>query len=200
MLQYSAEEQKQIQEHNKGKGSSSQNVLRNIDQPDESDEFPRWYTDVIISRSNHYELLMLQSQSLALQHKKEVVTPTPSGCSVSDVIKLLKNNKGVKQQIQQISFNINAYNNRQTVAGNPSFVAMQRNDGDQGRKAGYRLSNNLKMSDVSMSNSYFASHDQNSYNLYCINIRALNRLTYPELAVRKLSKFDDLFQIEEGNR
>lgn len=153
----------------------------------------------MISRSNQYELLMLQSsQSLALQNKKEVLTATPSGCSVSDVIKLLKSNKAIKHQIQQITFNINAYNNRQTVAGNPGFVSMQRNDGDQGRKGGYRLSNNLKISEIST--SYYGSNDPNSYSLYCINIRALNQLTYPELAVRKLSKFDDLYQIEDGNR
>jgi hypothetical protein len=60
-LQYTSEEQKQIQAHNKGRGSSSVNQTRDIDQPEEDEEFPKWGVEVLLSKSNVYELLMLQN-------------------------------------------------------------------------------------------------------------------------------------------
>lgn len=58
LLQYTSEEQKQIAAHNKGRGSSAQNIIRNIDQPDEGEESSKWHVDVLLSRSNSYELSM----------------------------------------------------------------------------------------------------------------------------------------------
>lgn len=111
LLQYTSEEQKQINKHNKGNGSSSQIIQRNIDAPDIGDRYSRWYTDVIISRSNQYE--MLEYQQIQDDKVKEItMSSNPIGCSVSDVIKLFKSNKAIKEQLQQINFNINSYNNR----------------------------------------------------------------------------------------
>jgi|DEB0MinimDraft_12_1074336.scaffolds.fasta_scaffold168867_1 hypothetical protein len=45
-----------------------------------------------------------------------------------------------------------------------------------------------------------SASEEVQYHLYCINIRALNRMTYPALAIRQLSNLDNLLWVEESNR
>ena len=55
MLQYTSEEQRQIRTNNKG--GSTNNVTRDIDQEE------IWHVDVLISKTNMYELTMRKGQS-----------------------------------------------------------------------------------------------------------------------------------------
>lgn len=53
LLQYSQEEQRQIAAHNKGKGGSGANTLRNVDAE------PQWHANFQIKRNNQvYETTM----------------------------------------------------------------------------------------------------------------------------------------------
>jgi hypothetical protein len=60
---------------------------------------------------------------------------------------------------------------------------------------------NLPASDsFNNSNSFYGNQDQTQFNLYCINIRAVNKECYPALAIRKLANTDNLLYIDEQNK
>lgn len=58
LLQYSQEEQRQIAAHNKGKGGTGNNILRNVDQE------PQWHANFQIKRNNNvYETHMVYDEA-----------------------------------------------------------------------------------------------------------------------------------------
>ena len=76
LLQYAAEEQKQIAAHNRGNGASRTNSLRNLDSSFESTDFPKYHVDVLLSRNNSYDILMVQNDQLKSQKMGSVPTNT----------------------------------------------------------------------------------------------------------------------------
>lgn len=47
--------------------------------------------------------------------------------------------------------------------------------------------------------SFYSTKDSVEYNLYCINVRALQKKVDPSLAIIKLSNIDNLLAIEQNN-
>ena len=80
---------------------------------------------------------MNQSSANFSHNNQELVATNPTGSSVQDVIKLLKNTKSIMEHLHQINFNVNAYNNRQAMGGYPTF---NKNEVDGSRRDGLRLS------------------------------------------------------------
>ena len=54
----------------------------------------------------------------------------------------------------------------------------------------------LSTSDASMGSSFYSAKDSVEYNLYCINVRALQKKVDPSLSIIKLTNSDNLLTIE----
>ena len=69
------------------------NITRNIDQPDEGEASSKWHVDVLLSRSNSYELSMQQNSPGFDRDAQASFPANTNGALVQDVLKLLKSNE-----------------------------------------------------------------------------------------------------------
>ena len=128
-----------------------------------------------------------------------------NGALVQDVLKLLKQNEQLQEVLQEINFNVHTYNNR-LLMGNVGYRAtitssnssISSSPGLSMKSSGLGL--RLSTSEAGGSGgSFYSTKDSVEYNLYCINVRALQKKVDPSLAIIKLSNIDNLLSIEQNN-
>ena len=124
-----------------------------------------------------------------------------NGALVQDVLKLLKQNEQLQEVLQEINFNVHTYNNR-LLMGNVGYRATITAASGPGLSQHSSISSikssglGLRLSTSESGGSFYSTKDSVEYNLYCINVRALQKKVDPSLAIIKLSNIDNLLAIE----